>query len=258
MSPELKSENIDAELPQDEALLCRIREFVADAADCALDQVGPDDDIYEGLGVDSLGGAAIFIDISYEFRVPEPTEIAELATLNTPAKLVAYVKSVFGEKPRVVTTFDQVAVPPDIEKMLSYGTAFRFVDSVILFEKTRLITMMSWKLEHPIVKAHVIDGRHIVPGVLLAEQAAQSALLFARAKGFVARQDHLLLSQLRCDFRHPAQAPIITTSDLSIRGTGHGHFGFVATCFAESTELAKIKGIASKVTSDNGNRSLHS
>jgi len=106
---------------------------------------------------------------------------------------------------------------------------------------------MSWTLKNPLIDAHLIGGKHIVPGVLLTEQAAQTALLLARINGLMASNEYLVLSQLRCDFLHPGVAPTTVTAEVSIRGTGHGHFGFMATCSSEGLELAKIKGIASKV-----------
>src|SRR5215213_2650251 len=88
--------NSSVTLPDDTVVLERIRAFVADAADCNVDQVDPDDDIYNTLHVDSLGAVAIFIDISYEFKIPEPDSETDFQSLNTPQKLLGYVKSQAG------------------------------------------------------------------------------------------------------------------------------------------------------------------
>ena len=68
-----------------------VREFVADAADICVADVGLDDDLYNDLGVDSLGSAMIFIYLIDTFGVQEPQSDEEYAKLNTPRKLADYV-----------------------------------------------------------------------------------------------------------------------------------------------------------------------
>lgn len=68
----------------------RVREFVADAADLPVADVGIDDNLYEDLGVDSLGAMSIFVDLSYEFGIAEPKS-EEVEQVDTPRKLVAFV-----------------------------------------------------------------------------------------------------------------------------------------------------------------------
>ncbi len=77
----------------DGKLLDRIRDFIADAADKPLDAVGPDTNIYTELGVDSLGGACIFIDISYEFGMAEPEDASAYIGLDTATKITAWVRA---------------------------------------------------------------------------------------------------------------------------------------------------------------------
>lgn len=76
----------------DGELLDRIRTFIADAADKPVDAVGPGTNIYVDLGVDSLGGACIFIDISYEFGMAEPETTETYVGLDTASKIVAWVR----------------------------------------------------------------------------------------------------------------------------------------------------------------------
>ena len=76
----------------DNILLERILAFIADAADIPVSTVTQDSDIYGELGVDSLGGACIFIDISYEFGIPEPKEETDFGELNTARKIMGYVR----------------------------------------------------------------------------------------------------------------------------------------------------------------------
>jgi acyl carrier protein len=89
--------NADVELlrrpPSDDGILLdRIRAFIAEAADIPVSLITPDSDIYVELGVDSLGGACIFIDISYEFGIPEPKAETDFAELNTARKILGYVR----------------------------------------------------------------------------------------------------------------------------------------------------------------------
>ncbi|MER8512912.1 acyl carrier protein [Mesorhizobium sp. M1060] len=77
----------------DDVKLAAIIGFVADAADCEIATVSPDSDIYNELGVDSLGAMAIFIDMAFEFSAPEPPEQFDFAAVNTPRKLLDYVNA---------------------------------------------------------------------------------------------------------------------------------------------------------------------
>jgi len=77
----------------DGELLDRIRAFIAEAADVQLDAVGSDTNIYTELGVDSLGGSCIFIDISYEFGIAEPKEANDYISLDTASKISAWVRA---------------------------------------------------------------------------------------------------------------------------------------------------------------------
>lgn len=76
----------------DEELLLRVRGFIASAADVPLEHVGPETHIFEELGVDSLGAACIFIDISFEFGVREPTENVDFVSYNTARAICGYVR----------------------------------------------------------------------------------------------------------------------------------------------------------------------
>jgi acyl carrier protein/3-hydroxymyristoyl/3-hydroxydecanoyl-(acyl carrier protein) dehydratase len=243
MSAEAASES--PKLPDDLTLLNRIRAFVADAADCPIDSVGPDDDLYLELKVDSLGAAAIFIDIAYEFRIPEPTEVASFALLNTPSKIVVYVKAASAGAWYSEPSFP-LDFPEDPSTILPYGDQFRFVDLIVSAELNRIVTSTAWNAENLLVAAHFRDGPHVVPGVLLAEQAAQSALLLANLRGLAAPGEAMFLAQLRCDFRAAAVPPLTILTTVDFRATALGHFGFMATCSSGDLELARIKGIAAK------------
>ena len=84
----------DAHPPADDVeLLEIIRQFVAEAGDIPILTVDPDINIYETLGVDSLGAMCIFIDISYEFGIPEPGEGTDFSELNSVRKILGYIRT---------------------------------------------------------------------------------------------------------------------------------------------------------------------
>jgi 3-hydroxymyristoyl/3-hydroxydecanoyl-(acyl carrier protein) dehydratase/acyl carrier protein len=250
MSPEVGG--LATQVPSDlneGIVLDRIRAFVADAADCVVDQVGENDDIYEQLNVDSLGAVAIFIDVSHEFRVAEPATEEDYQSLNTPRKILEYVLRGQHQHEETETPLLPLRqnIPPDILAQLPYGEEFQFIDDVALHEKGHIITLRKWAAQDPIALAHFRNGPHLVPGVLLAEQVAQSALLLALLEDFVKDGERVLLSQLRCEFRTPVSVPAEVEADVRFRGTGHGHFGFTGISRASGTEVLRLKGLASKV-----------
>lgn len=81
-------------LPADDAeLIERIRSFIAEASDRPVEEVGPDDHIYDALGLDSLGAVAVFIDLSYHFGIPEPEPDLDFAALYSARRLAAYART---------------------------------------------------------------------------------------------------------------------------------------------------------------------
>lgn len=83
---------IDPTTLSDEQLLEYVRRFVADAADCGEEVVGNDTEIYVKLKLDSLGIVAVFIDVAYTFRVPEPSGEPEYRALDTPRKIAEFIR----------------------------------------------------------------------------------------------------------------------------------------------------------------------
>ena len=84
----------DLSLPPDDATLIeRIRSFVADALDKPVEEVGTDDHLYSQLGLDSLGAVAVFVDLTYELGVPEPSRDANLSEYYTVRLLAHYARS---------------------------------------------------------------------------------------------------------------------------------------------------------------------
>ncbi|WP_316205350.1 hypothetical protein [Bradyrhizobium sp. SZCCHNS3004] len=86
-------DRIDPATLSDDSLLEYARRFVADAADCDEDAVEDDTELYVKLKIDSLGIVAVFIDVAYTFGVPEPSGEIEYRSLDTPRKIVAFIRS---------------------------------------------------------------------------------------------------------------------------------------------------------------------
>jgi acyl carrier protein len=78
---------------RDPELIDIIRGFIADALDRPVEQVGADDHLYDMLGLDSLGAAAVFIELSYRLGIPEPDPNADLAGFHSARLLASYVRS---------------------------------------------------------------------------------------------------------------------------------------------------------------------
>lgn len=234
------------ELPpsDDERLLEIVQAIVAREADCPLDKVRPDDDIYTEIGVRSLETIAIFIELSGKFGVPEPMSKDQFLSLNTPRKIAQYVRRTPASVPEArPQTIDHVSTD-GIISLLPYGDDFRFIEEVRLLQSQRIVCTMTWAINDPRIIAHFARGPHIVPGVLLAEQVSQSALLLAKVEKRLPTEGQVVLAQLRCDFLAPAVAPCLVESDVTIQWPAAGGFGFMGTCRVNGAEVAQVQGIA--------------
>lgn len=75
----------------------RVRAFVADAADVAIEDVTPNINIFEGLKVDSLGLVLILINLEDEFNVPKiEDDRAVNEQLQTPIDIVEFAMKAAG------------------------------------------------------------------------------------------------------------------------------------------------------------------
>jgi len=82
------------QLPSDDAVLIeKIRSSVAEALDVPIDEVGIDDNLFEELGLDSLGTVMVLIDLAYDYGVPEPPRDFDFTTLHSVRALAAYARS---------------------------------------------------------------------------------------------------------------------------------------------------------------------
>jgi 3-hydroxymyristoyl/3-hydroxydecanoyl-(acyl carrier protein) dehydratase len=127
---------------------------------------------------------------------------------------------------------------------LPHGRAFRLVSEIVHRERGELATVKHWLADDRILSDHLPGGPYVIPGVLLAEQAAQSALLLAMLEGFARPRQLLLLGSLRCEFPAPGYAPCSVVARVSLEAAFENHFGFRARCLVGEQEVARIRGIA--------------
>lgn len=74
-------------------LIVKITGIVAEAANRSTEGVGPDMNLFEEIGVDSLGIVMVYVEMSMDFGIPEPSPDADLRAIDTITKLAAYARS---------------------------------------------------------------------------------------------------------------------------------------------------------------------
>ncbi len=128
-------------------------------------------------------------------------------------------------------------------RLLPQGEGFRFVDAVLARTPVSIVTARAWTADDAIIRAHFTDGPHVVPGVLMAEQVAQSALLMARLEGTVHSNRAIVLAQLKCDFISPAAAPCTVEAEVRFLAGGTSYVSFEGVCRVGGADVARIKGL---------------
>lgn len=118
------------------------------------------------------------------------------------------------------------------------------IERVRAYRPGGIETEKSWSQEDPSVAAHFPKGPSVVPGVFLAEQVAQSALLLAILDGVAASGTIFVVGQLRCDFVHPALAPCMVVARVMLTAQVKGSVGFQGECLVGDQMVARIKGVA--------------
>jgi len=128
--------------------------------------------------------------------------------------------------------------------LLPHGPAARMIERVRAHWPGRIETEMSWSRRDAAIAAHFPVGPTVVPGVFLAEQVAQSALLLAVLDGLASARDLFVLGHLRCDFVRPALAPCIVLARVMLTAQVRGSVGFHGECLSGGEIVARIKGVA--------------
>lgn len=131
-------------------------------------------------------------------------------------------------------------VPLDWRDWLPYGEAFRFVDTIEAIALPRRLATRTDYLRHDtLVAAHGV-AEATVPGVLLAEQAAQSAWLLGRCSGWIEPGDRVLLGRLNCTFEVPAPRGARVLAEVELVHSTESEAGFRALLSSQSRRHAKI------------------
>ncbi|WP_018236252.1 hypothetical protein [Ensifer sp. BR816] len=124
---------------------------------------------------------------------------------------------------------------------LPYGEAFRFVDEVLeLAPPDLIITSTSFAAHKKLVDAHGVAGGPVLPGVLLAEQAAQSAWLLGRRIGWLLPTDAALLGRLNCSFDAPVSARATVEAEVRPTIITTDSAGFRAILRVDGKYVAKV------------------
>lgn len=132
-------------------------------------------------------------------------------------------------------------VPSNWRDWLPYDDAFRFVDDVRRLDlPTLIVTETDYRRHSSLIAAHRVAGIAVVPGVLLAEQAAQSAWLLGRCSGWLKVRDRAMLGRLNCTFDQPALADLPVTAEVRGMVREGDAAGFRATLNSNGMEIGKV------------------
>jgi len=118
------------------------------------------------------------------------------------------------------------------------------ISKVLEHHAGQIKVIKHWPQDDLHISDHFTGGPHIVPGVFLAEQVAQSALLLAILDGLIADSEFFILGNLRCDFLTQAIAPCSVVAVTIITGRARGFVGFQGECHVGNAHVARIKGTA--------------
>ena len=124
---------------------------------------------------------------------------------------------------------------------MPYGDAFRFVDEIRALELPDfVVTETDFRRHSALIGAHRVAGEPIVPGALLAEQAAQSAWLLGRLTGWLAPGARVFLGRINCTFEQIAlvEKKVIAEVHGTIVATDTA--GFRATLQSADRPIGKV------------------
>lgn len=128
---------------------------------------------------------------------------------------------------------------------LPHGPTALLISEVTEHAPGRIAVLKHWSGEEAWIAAHFPKGPRVVPGVFLAEQVAQAALLLAKLDDVTAADLLYVLGNVRADFLRPALAPCSVLAVVTLTGSARGMIGFAGECSVDGTLLARIRGVAS-------------
>lgn len=132
----------------------------------------------------------------------------------------------------------------EIAALLPYGSSFLFVDEVISHDQRHILTATHYQPSHPLIDAHFAGGTKLVPGVLLVEQACQSALLLCRLLAGADARQPMVVGRIQAVFEAPARCPCRLQTEVSLAVVQPERVGFSAMVLLDKIEIARIKGAA--------------
>ncbi|MEQ8307749.1 MAG: hypothetical protein RIA09_14425 [Hoeflea sp.] len=121
---------------------------------------------------------------------------------------------------------------------------FLFVDKVLGHTDLTIAAVFSYELDHPIVMAHRNVGNSI-PGSVLMEQAAQTALVLAKLHTLVPAEMPLLVGALQGKFLRPVIAPSQVICRVAIVYSRSVQIGFKSELEVGGEVSARVKGACS-------------
>lgn len=77
----------------DDVYIDKVCAVIADVMDLPADLVGPDQDLFVDLGVESLSLVSIFVFLKRYMGTPEPVDKEHYQSLNTPRLIARYVST---------------------------------------------------------------------------------------------------------------------------------------------------------------------
>lgn len=132
--------------------------------------------------------------------------------------------------------------------LLKYGKEFHFVDETLLVdvEEGLIKTSKIYRSDWDIVMAHTLATGPIVPGVLLIEQAAQSALLLCcyRGPNFASKPR---LANIRATWNAPGLLDTPIHAEVRVQGATSSTSSFEASIKCNDSTIARIRGLVAFV-----------
>lgn len=131
-----------------------------------------------------------------------------------------------------------------VASLMPYGPEFLFIDELLeLHGERRILTRKRYDAKHPLLAAHQFGGRSIVPGAILTEQAAQSALLLGIKTGFAQALKYAYLARVKAEFLAPTVCPAAVDADLMISVLRPTAIGFAASLSVDGAARARVAGV---------------
>lgn len=125
---------------------------------------------------------------------------------------------------------------------LPFGAAFRFVDQVISCDGAgRVVTATHYDTDRKVIAAHASLGS-LIPGSILIEQAAQTALLLALIRGDAAPDRLGVVGAIKARFERPVTAPAELWCELTVAYLQAPQLGFAAEISLDGKVITRVSG----------------